>query len=71
MTGPQHLGRYWRFRERLARLAVAGGEAVVLGPGIQLAAPGAQRVVSAGSSSPSVSYTLPSRINLRDRKIKT
>lgn len=51
MTGPQHLGRYWRFRERLARFAVAGGEAVVLGPGIRLAAPGARRVVCAGSSS--------------------
>ena len=71
MTGPQHLGRYWSFRERLALFAVAGGEAVVLGPGIRLAAPGAWRVVRAGSSSPSVSYILPSRINLRDRKVKT
>lgn len=71
VSGPQHLGRYWHFRERLARFAVAGGEAVVLGPGVRLAAPGARRVVCAGSSSPGVSYTLPSRINLRDRKVKT
>ena len=25
VAGPQHLGRYWRFREKLVRFAVAGG----------------------------------------------
>ena len=78
MAGPQHLGWYWRFRERLARFAVAGGEAlahtaVVLGPGIRASSTRGPHggVVHAGSSSPGVSYSLPSRINLRDRKVKT
>lgn len=67
VAGPQHLGWYWRFREKLVRFAVAGGEAlahtaVVLGPGIRASSTRGPHggVVHAGSSSPGVSYSLPS-----------